>query len=348
MAKERVTTYRNTGTETEPVWEKYYNKTVADAVMMSDSDGETKNIKQYVDESIDNLVNGAPETMDTLKELSDAIAENESTVEAINSAITSKADKSQLFFTNSTPTVQAHGGVAAGTTFDEMPITDVLNKILYPWVAPVVKAMILAPTYSSFVFEKGDTPTVTKIGVTVTKKSAKITGVEIFDNDISLGSASEDDINSFNTSSLSNKTFSFPVSVSVNTNKSFTAKVTDADTKVTSANIGTFSFVYPYYQGVIAADATADEAAVKALTKLIQAKGTKAVTYTASNQKMVFAVPKANGVIKTITDQNGFTVTDTFTQSEISITGLDGTAQDYYVYVSGATTVSAFKMTFAH
>ena len=35
-------------------------------------------------------------------------------------------------------------------------------------------------------------------------------------------------------------------------------------------------------------------------------------------------------------------------QSEISIAGLDGTAQDYYVYVSGATTVSAFKMTFAH
>ena len=84
MAKERVTTYRNTGTEADPVWEKYYNKTVADAVLMSDSDGETKNIKQYVDESIDNLVNGAPEAMDTLKELADAITENEGVVDAIN------------------------------------------------------------------------------------------------------------------------------------------------------------------------------------------------------------------------------------------------------------------------
>lgn len=345
MAKERVTTYRNTGTETEPVWEKYYNKTVADAVMMSDSDGETKNIKQYVDESIDNLVNGAPETMDTLKELSDAITENESTVEAINSAITSKADKSQLLFTNSTPTVQAHGGVAAGTTFDEMPITDVLNKILYPWVAPAVTAKVVTPANGG-TFEKGNTQNVTSISVTVTKKSANITKVEIFDGSSSLGSKTGAELNTLNTSGSA--TFTFTVSVDVNTNKSFTAKVTDADTKVTSANTGTFSFVYPYYQGVIAADATANETAVKALTKMIQAKGTKAVTYTASNQKMVFAVPKANGVIKTITDPNGFNVTDTFTQSEISITGLDGTAQDYYVYVSGATTVSAFKMTFAH
>lgn len=63
---------------------------------------------------------------------------------------------------------------------------------------------------------------------------------------------------------------------------------------------------------------------------------------------MVFATPVANGVIKTITDPNGFNVTDTFTQSTVSITGLDGTAQSYYVYVSGATTVSAFKETFAH
>lgn len=343
MANEKVFTYRNTGTAEAPNWEQYFIKTLADCIMM-DSSG-TKNIKQYVDEAIAALVADAPEALDTLKELADAITENESVVEAINASIANKADKSQLLYTNSTPTVQAHGGVAAGTTFDEMPITDVLNKILYPWVAPTVTAKVVTPANGG-TFEKGDVQNVTSITVTVTKKSANITKVEIFDGDTSLGSKSGADLNTLNTSGSA--TFTFTVDVEVDSNKSFTAKVTDADSKVTSASTGSFSFVYPYYQGVMAADGTANEATVKALTKIVQAKGTKSVTYTASNQRMVFATPKANGVIKTITDPNGFNVTDTFAQSEISITGLDGTAQQYYVYVSDATTVSAFKMTFAH
>lgn len=93
MAKERVLQHRNTGTADAPVWEKYYPQTVADAVLMSDNDAEETNIKDYVDTEIAGLVNGAPETLDTLKELADAITENESVVEALNAAIGNKADK---------------------------------------------------------------------------------------------------------------------------------------------------------------------------------------------------------------------------------------------------------------
>ena len=310
MAKERVTTYRNTGTADEPVWEKYYNKTVADAVMMTDEDNEDQNIKDYVDSKAE-----------------------------------SKADKSEILYSNQTPIVQSHGGIAAGETFNNVPITEMIDKILYPWVAPVVSARVAAPANGG-TFEKGNTQNVTSIIVTVTKKSSDITKAEIFDGSNSLGSKTGADLDTLN--STGSATFTFPVDVDVTANKSFQAKVTDAAEKVTTANTGSFSFVYPYYQGVVSADAAVNETVVKGLTKIIQAKGTKAVTYTASNQKMVFAVPKANGVIKTITDPNGFNVTDTFAQSEVSITGLDGTAQDYYVYVSNATTVSAFKMTFAH
>ena len=343
MANEKVFTYRNTGTVEEPNWEQYFIKTLADCIMM-DSSG-TKNIKQYVDEAIAALVANAPEALDTLKELADAITENESVVEAINTAIGNKADKSAVTYTNNTPTVQAHGGIAAGETFNAVPLTEMITRIFYPWVAPVVTAKVSAPANGG-VFEKGNTQTVTSISVTVTKKSSDITKVEIFDGASSLGSKTGADLDTLN--STGSATFTFTVDVDVTANKNFQAKVTDAAEKVTTANTGSFSFVYPYYQGVIAADATADEATVKALTKLIQAKGTKAVTYTASNQKMVFATPASNGKITTITDPNGFNVTDTFTESTVSITGLDGTAQQYYVYVSNATTVSAFKITFAH
>ena len=343
MANEKVFTYRNTGTASSPNWEQYFIKTLAECIMM-DSSG-TKNIKQYVDETIAALVADAPEALDTLKELADAITENESVVEAINTAIGNKADKTAVTYTNNTPVVQAHGGIAVGETFNAVPVTEMLTRILYPWVAPTVAATVVTPANGG-TFEKGNTQNVTSIRVSVTKKSSNITKVEIFDGASSLGSKTGADLDTLN--STGSAALTFTVDVDVTANKNFQAKVTDAAEKITTANTGSFSFVYPYYQGVIAADATADEATVKALTKLIQAKGTKAVTYTANNQKMVFATPKANGVIKTITDPNGFNVTDTFTQSEISITGLDGTAQDYYVYVSAPTTVSNFKETFAH
>ena len=299
MAMDAVFPKRNIGTASQPEWEAFTYKGLADQIFMDE--GESESVTEHIDD--------------------------------------------RTLYTNSTPTVQAHGGVAAGTTFNQMPITDVLNKILYPWVAPIVSATVVTPSNGG-TFEKGDDQTVTSIRVTVTKKSANITKVEIFDGSESLGSKTGADLNTLNTSGSA--TFTFTVNKEVSSNKNFQAKVTDADTKVTTANTGTFTFVYPYYQGVIGASETADADAVKALTKLIQAKGTKSVTYNAKNQKMVFATPASYGAIKTITDPNGFNVTDTFAQELVSITGLDETPQNYYVYTSAATTVSNFTNKFAH
>ena len=63
---------------------------------------------------------------------------------------------------------------------------------------------------------------------------------------------------------------------------------------------------------------------------------------------MVFAYPKAHGVLSSILDPNNFETIGNYTRSEVSVTGLDGTAQAYYVYVSGATTVSGFAVNFKY
>ena len=55
----------------------------------------------YVDTKVANLVNSAPETLDTLGEVATAIAENETVVEALNNAIGTKANQSDLNTTNS-------------------------------------------------------------------------------------------------------------------------------------------------------------------------------------------------------------------------------------------------------
>ena len=67
-----------------------------------------------------------------------------------------------------------------------------------------------------------------------------------------------------------------------------------------------------------------------------------------SNGRMVIAYPKAHGVLKSILDPNNFETIGDYARSEVSVTGLDGTAQAYYVYASGAATVSGFKVQYKY
>jgi hypothetical protein len=52
--------------------------------------------EDYVEETVANLVNSAPETLDTLGELAIAFEENKDMVATLNAAITTKAEKSDL------------------------------------------------------------------------------------------------------------------------------------------------------------------------------------------------------------------------------------------------------------
>ncbi len=129
MANERVFTYRNTGTENEPVWEKWFQKTVADAVLMSDGDDEVKTIVDYVDEQIADLIGGAPGTYDTLKEIADYIASHEDVAEALNQAIINKADKNH---THAAATQSTAGFMAAADKTKLDGVETGANKYVHP------------------------------------------------------------------------------------------------------------------------------------------------------------------------------------------------------------------------
>lgn len=361
MAKERAFLNRNVGTQESPIWEKWFAITVADAVMMSDNDGEAKNIQQYVIEKFNELVGGAT-TYTTLKEIEDWINAHEEEFTTLTETVNNKVDKvpgkglstndytnedkeklqnatNNSTYTNTTPVVQAHGGVPVGQTFNKMPVNEVLDMILYPWIAPAVSCQVRTPSNGGTV-EKGSTQNVTSIRVSVTKKSHNITKVEIFNGSVSLGSKTDNVANG--------GTFDFSVTQAVTANTTFQAKVTDASGKTTTANSGAFTFVYPYYHGAVAATGAITQDTVKGLTKLVQSKGNKSLNFTCTNQRICFAYPAAYGDIKTIKDQNNFDVTGTFAKSVVSVTGLDGTPQDYNVYVNSPSTVSGFGMTFSY
>lgn len=59
-------------------------------------DAAYANSNYYTDEKIAGLINGAPTTLDTLKEIADAMKENESVVDALQEAIGKKANESEF------------------------------------------------------------------------------------------------------------------------------------------------------------------------------------------------------------------------------------------------------------
>ena len=286
-------------------------------------------------------------TFDTFKPASDefpvAFAEDidfedgESLQEKLDNGTLGGGDSATLNTTELTP--NALGGISAGANLDGMTPLEILTEMLYPYVKPTVTA---TGTPNGGIFEIGDNKTITNVRVVVTKKSKKITKIEVFDGATSLGLLDDATIEN-------GGTFDFPVNIEVaSINKQLTANVTDEQGSEVPAKTGAFTFVSPYYVGVCDADATIDETLVTGLTKKIEAKATKTISYTTVNQKMVFAYPVSYGAISKIYDSNNFDVTNTFTKEVISITGLDGVAVEYNVYTNGTSSVSGFNMKFQY
>ena len=78
------------------------NKFAEIETSISSAKSETKT---YTDTKIANLINGAPETLDTLKEVADAIESSKSVEEALNKAIGTKANNSVLSSLTSNTTI---------------------------------------------------------------------------------------------------------------------------------------------------------------------------------------------------------------------------------------------------
>lgn len=246
-------------------------------------------------------------------------------------------------YTNSTPIVTAHGGVTVGETFDQVPVQDVLDKILYPYVAPTLSTQA-TPTNGG-TFEIGVGTSVSGIKAVVGKKSRAIQKIEVFGSD-----APTKALATLTDGVANGGTFTLPLTkelkAAAENGYKFTTKVTDADNKTVQANTAAFNLVYPFFYGAVAPDATVDATAIKALTKKVEVKGNKKWAFTANNEKMVFAYPASYGNLTKIFDANNFEVTDTFVKSTVSVPCADGQSITYNVYVNSASTVSGFNMDF--
>lgn len=87
------------------------------------------------------------------------------------------------------------------------------------------------------------------------------------------------------------------------------------------------------YSGLVST-ASITEDVIKGLTKTTFAKKTIKVAGPISEQYICFAAP-AGWSVSNIKDSNNLDVTSSYTTSTVSVTGLDGQAVDYTVYLSG-------------
>lgn len=127
----------------ETTWNDKYTKEEVDnkdaatlASAKEYNDAAYANANAYTDQKIANLINGAPTTLDTLGEIATAMANNNDVVEALESAIGTKADSSAL--TSHTGNADIHftaaertklSGIAAGANAYTHPSTHAASMI---------------------------------------------------------------------------------------------------------------------------------------------------------------------------------------------------------------------------
>lgn len=252
-------------------------------------------------------------------------------------------DAEDIFVTDML-TVDKFGGIAGGANLNGKTTHQILTDLLYPYVKFIINSS--SRNAAAATLECGQSQTLSSATISVTKKKDPITSIKLFNGSTLLEEKTGDAV--ANGGSITFNGFD-AITVTKGNNPNLKFTVTDG-TSSEDKSVGASTFVYPYYWGVCAEDATIDEALVEGLTKSVSGKGTKTdISFTCAQQKIVFAYPKAHGVLKSIIDPNNFETIDGYARSEVSITGLDGSAQAYYVYVQkDACTVTGFKVDFKY
>ena len=248
--------------------------------------------------------------------------------------------KDNTTYNNTEPLVNDIGGILAEQHtdgFNNVPITDLITELLYPYTEPIVESFTLNP--GAGVKEKNVSITLESASVKVTKKSKNISKVSLYRGSTLLKEYTGE-------VSLSGTTVNFSDvndALDGKTNTTYTVKVSEENgTKNVVSTSATYTFVDPYYYGVINKNETIGSDVITKLTKSVSSKGTKNYPYTTTkDQCSVIAYPSSYGKISSIKDPNGFT--QTWSLYTISINNTS-----YYVYVSGAAAATNFRYTFTY
>ena len=229
-------------------------------------------------------------------------------------------------YTNATPTPIAVGGIAKGTTFENKSMSEMFDALLYPYVAP--SNLVLNASEMNGVFESGTTVTLSSVSWSFSKNSGT-------PSRLVLKIAGETDIVIASGEVPTSGTYNLTKSI---TSDTYARLVLTYEKGTINSNTVYATFVHPYYYGVGAVGTDPET-----LTKLVQSKGSKTLSFSPNKQHIIFAYPKSYGDLKSIKDSNGFENINGFTKTE------GGSSVPYLIYTSNeASTNTNFKLTFSY
>lgn len=239
-------------------------------------------------------------------------------------------------YSNNTPLMTDIGGILAKNHtegFSKIRVVDLLDELLYPYVASVIESFTLNP--SAGTKEMNVPLAVNSATVKVIKKSKSLQSVNLYKGSTLVESKTEN--------VASGGTFIFTINETLDGSTDTSYKVTIVEAgengDTISSNNQTYDFVYPYFYGVVANGTTIDSNTVLGFTKSIRTKSNHNYSYTTNNQCPVIAYPKSYGALKSIIDPNNFT--QSWTQNIVVINnGSTINNVEYYVYVGGAATAT--------
>jgi len=261
-----------------------------------------------------------------------------------------------LEYTNSTPTVTQTGGVSIGTTFNNVPIVNMLTSILYPYIPPAATLSITTPLGSNTTLERNHSSSTTisyqysltkaTYNITTTRLQVRRNG-NLIVNDSSLSTLSGSGLitQTFtNTRAITN----VQISAVPNGPCIMTFSVIPEDGTASGTASARIEFVYPYFYGYNATDATSAgvfNSINSSLSKRIDTYGSQSLAINGTGY-LYFGYPSYYGVLSSIQDGNNYVEYNpgdlsTWTYSLYnSVLGTNWSGGQYYVFKKMAVTTT--------
>ena len=229
-----------------------------------------------------------------------------------------------LEFSDSRMTPLSFSDIPVGTTFSNQPITEVLRRLIYPYLGPVCTIEILAPYNTGYV-EVGSFPTPT-IKFTITKRTLP-TLLTSLTNMIPSVYPPISTIGQTTVTSTSNGIVISPVAATATV---FGVSVTDG----TQSSFATASLegIYPFFYGFSTAN-TMNSITLADLNKLVEPKGNKVIDISGTGN-YYFVYDYNYGTLSNIYDGYGNTASGSFSATYSVLSSPTGlwAGKQFYVY----------------
>lgn len=228
--------------------------------------------------------------------------------------------------TNSQATTIKLGGISIGESLEGLTAVEVLEKILYPYVAFSISCK--SSPAASTIKEKGPSAAVESISYTITNGSVPVNEVTLYRGNSSSGTK----LDSVSGTNLTSASFTLTAE-NITSKTVYTVKATDG-TSTKEATVAPFTFVDPFFYGVLASDElpSTELSSITGVSKDISVSETKTYSFSADGEYPFIAYPATYGELSSVKDSNGFEYLDSFTKSTISAVVASGTVE-YLVYI---------------